>query len=119
MPLNHYKTPLIGQFDATQHSVGQFLALSWGGIVGYLVAALGALAIYFSGTTSWWGAGLACGGLAFVVQSLAVDLPQVWAVMKGADPVTTNKSMATPAIILRRTWQTWLPLAAAIALYAW
>ena len=114
MPFNHYRTPLIGAFDPSAHSTRQFLALSWGGVVGYLLVAAAMLLIYLHGALNWVGAGLATGGAAFVVQSLAVDLPQINRVRRGADPVATNREGTTPAIILRRTWQTWLPLAVLI-----
>ena len=51
------------------------------------------------------------------MQSLAVDLPQIFKVLAGDDPLTTNARGASGAVILRRTAQTWLPLAA--LLMAW
>ena len=62
------------------------------------------------GTLGTVGGGLAVGGLAFLVQALAVDVPQILKVQRGADALKTNQTGATGAIILRRTWQTWIPL---------
>lgn len=118
MPLNRYASPGIGRFDITVHTRRQFVALSWGGVAGYVLATCLFLAVWATGGFAWVGAGLAVGGLAFVSQSLAVDMPQIVQVMRGADPLTTNQTGATPQIIVRRTWQTWLPLAGAIGLYA-
>ena len=117
MPLNALNTPLIGQFDTAAHTRAQFVALSVGGVLGYVATALVFVLAWRQFGPGWLGAGLATGGAAFVVQSLAVDVPQILRVYRGADPTTTNREGATPAIIIKRTWQTWLPLAAAIAVW--
>ena len=117
MPLNGYKGALIGRFDIKNHTVRQFLALSWGGVIAYGMTALITVLLYGLTEHSWVGAGLAVGGLAFVSQSLSVDLPQIWKVMHGADAAETNASGASAQVILRRTWQSWLALTA--ALIAW
>ncbi len=117
MPLNGYGSALIGSFDIAAHSERQFLALSWGGVAGYLLVATIAVSLYVTLPLDWFGAGMAVGGAAFVVQSLAVDLPQIFKVLAGDDPLTTNARGASGAVILRRTAQTWLPLAA--LLMAW
>ncbi len=110
MPLNHYKGFAIGRFDIATHSRRQFLGLSWGGVIGYSVTGLAALLAYSLVASNWVMTGVAVGGLAFVSQSLAVDLPQIVRVMRGSDAVTVNQQGASREIILKRTWQTWLPL---------
>ncbi len=117
MPLYGYKGVLLGQFDPAKNSTKQFLFLSWGGVVGYTLVAAICLAAYFGSAIGYVAAGLAVGGLAFIVQSWAVDLPQIFKVMGGADPAQTNREGASGQVILRRTWQTWLPLAAVIILW--
>ena len=117
MPLNNYTNPGIGRFDPTAHSTRQFLALSWGGVAGYCLASIGFAALYFSQSLDWVAAGLIVGGFAFVTQSLAVDLPQIWKVMQGGDPLQINQQGATAEIILRRTWQTWIPLVLVLVVY--
>jgi hypothetical protein len=117
MPLNRYAGALIGRFDVTAHSTGQFLAMSWGGVAGYVLVMVLLLAGYTLRGWGWVGAGLAVGAGAFVSQSLAVDLPQIWQVTRGADPLEINRRGASPAVILRRTWQAWLALAGALAVW--
>ena len=117
MPLAPYRGVPIGYFDVTRHTQAQFLALSWGGVLGYLIIAGTSVALYFGLGAHPVTAGLAVGGLAFVFQSLSVDLPQIFKVVKGADPLETNKAGASAAVILKRTWQSWLVLA--VLLVAW
>ncbi len=112
MPLAPYRGVAIGYFDITRHSRRQFLFLSWGGVGGYLLVAAFCLTLYFSLPAGPVSAGLAVGGLAFVFQSLSVDLPQIFKVIGGADPLETNKNGASAGVILQRTWQSWLVLAA-------
>ncbi len=113
-PFLAYKQPLMTRFDIAAHTSRQFLSMSWGGVLGYLLAGLSMLVLYFANLAP---GGLAVGALAFMSQSLAVDLPQIVAVSRGADPLQTNQSGAATSVILRRTWQTWLPLSA--LLIAW
>ena len=115
MPLNGYRNILIGQFDISQHSRQQFLALSWGGVIAYVCIMIMALSVYLIFELGWVGAGFAVGGVAFVSQSLAVDVPQIIRVARGADILVTHQYGASAQIILRRTWQTWLPLATLVA----
>jgi hypothetical protein len=117
MPLNAYAGAPIGRFDVAAHSRRQFLSLSWGGVAGYVLVMTLLVGFYLIGGWGWVGAGLAVGAIAFVSQSLAVDLPQIWRVTRGADPLETNRRGASAAVILRRTWQAWLPLTA--LLLAW
>ncbi len=115
MPLAPYRGVPIGYFDITRHSRRQFLFLSWGGVTGYLLIMALCVVLYATLPAGPITAGLAVGGLAFVFQSLSVDLPQIFKVIGGADPYETNKSGASAAVILRRTWQSWLVLAALLA----
>ena len=117
MPLLPYRGALIGLFDPRTQSRKQFLWLSWGGVIGYLLVAMSTLLVHFSGSLGLAGAGFAVGGLAFVVQSLSVDLPQIFKVMGGADMAETNRAGAHPRVILKRTWQSWSLLT--VALIAW
>jgi hypothetical protein len=114
MPLNPYASAPIGRFDVAAHSRRQFLWLSWGGVAGYVLTMTLLVAVYATGAFGWVGAGMAVGAIAFVSQSLAVDLPQIWRVTRGADALETNRRGASAAVILRRTWQAWLPLAAVV-----
>ena len=116
MPFASYKSPLIGFFDASKHSTKQFLALSWGGVIGYTLVCGLALTLFFNFKNPVTG-GMAIGGLAFVCQSWLVDLPQIFHVRKGADPVATNRKGASKEMILKRTWQAWIVLAAALLTY--
>jgi hypothetical protein len=117
MPLNAYAGAPIGRFDIVAHSRRQFLWLSWGGVAGYVLVMTLLVAMYAFGSAAWVGAGLAVGAIAFVSQSLAVDLPQIWRVMRGADPLQTTQQGASAEVIMRRTWQAWLPLT--VLLLAW
>ena len=116
MPLSPYKSALLGKFEIEEFSRQQYLALSYGGDLGHvLVTVLGILlfAFYDFGVAGAW---FAIGGLAFSVQALAVDLPIVFKVRGGADIIATADAGTQPSLILRRTWQTWLPLAGLLAL---
>ena len=106
--------PLLAGFDTTAHTARQFVWLSWGGVLGYLIVAASCLTAYALAPHRLGTAALAVGGLAFVVQSLAVDVPQILRVRRGADPTEANRTGASPAVILRRTWQTWSVLTVAI-----
>lgn len=117
MPLAPYAGVLIGSFDIRAHSRRQFLALSWGGVAGYGQTLAVALAVYSSGVLGLAGAGFVVGALAFNVQSLSVDLPQIVRVQRGADIAQTVAAGASAQTILRRTWQSWSLLA--LALVAW
>lgn len=117
MPLAPYAGALIGSFDIRSHSRGQFLWLSWGGVLGYVLTLMAALVVHTSGRLGLAGAGFAVGALAFNVQSLSVDLPQIARVHRGADIAQTSAEGANARIILRRTWQSWSVLA--LALLAW
>jgi hypothetical protein len=117
MPLSSYRGALIGLFDVRKHTREQFLWLSWGGVIAYGLVALAAVAIHFSGELGAAGAGFAIGGLAFLVQSLSVDGPQIWRVHRSADPATTNAAGTRPALILKRTWQSWSVLAVCLVLW--
>ena len=114
MPLNRYSSPLIGLFNPACHTRRQFLALSWGGVAGYTLVACASVGVWASADLGLAGVGLAVGGLAFLTQSLAVDLPQIWKVSAGADATETNRDGTAPALILRRTWQCWTLLAIAL-----
>jgi len=116
LPLGPYRGVLLGLFDPQQHSRRQFQAMSLGGVVGYVFTAGVVLSIFsLSAGTIIWG-GLALGGVAFVVQSLSVDGPIIWRVHRGADVIVTAREGAAPAVILRRTWQSWSLLALLIGL---
>jgi hypothetical protein len=117
MPLAPYSGPIIGKFDIADHSRRQFIWLSWGGVVAYTATMVIAVAVYASGRLGLSGAGFAVGALAFVAQSLSVDLPQIWRVTRGADIAATSAAGANAQIILRRTWQSWTVLA--ILLVTW
>ena len=117
MPLAPYAGPVIGTFAIAEHSRTQFLWLSWGGVIAYVTAMIITVGVHFSGILGHAGAGLAVGGLAFVSQSLAVDLPQILAVRGGADIAATSAAGANAQIIMRRTWQTWIPLAFLLGLW--
>ena len=58
--------------------------LSWGGDIGHVIVTVVALVLYstFGGITL---AAFAVGGVAFSIQSLAVDQPVIWKVTFGAD----------------------------------
>jgi len=106
-----------GKFDFADHSRRQFIWLSWGGIIAYTATMVIAVAIYASGSLGLSGAGFAVGALAFVAQSLSVDLPQIWRVIRGADIAATSAAGANTQIILRRTWQSWTVLAILLVIY--
>ena len=119
MPFAPYKSVLIGYFDIDSHTKKQFLFLSWGGVIAYTGSAIFLASIYLSGTLPNIAPGLAVAGLAFLVQSWAVDLPQIFKVHKGADPKKTNTEGATGPLILRRTAQTWSLLTIALFFWTW
>ncbi len=117
MPLAPYAGPIIGKFNIADHSRRQFIWLSWGGVVAYTTTMMITVAVYASGSLGLSGSGFAVGGLAFVAQSLSVDLPQIRRVTRGADIAATSAAGANAQIILRRTWQSWTVLA--ILLVIW
>ncbi len=117
MPLLPYAGALLGSFDLKAHSRRQFLWLSWGGVAGYLLTLAFALGVYGVGAFGLAGAGFAVGALAFNVQSLSVDVPQILRVQGGADIVQTTAQGGNARTILRRTWQSWSVLA--LVLIAW
>jgi hypothetical protein len=117
MPLAPYAGALIGHFDIQAHSRRQFLWLSWGGVIAYVALMSIALSVYLHGGLGPAGAGFAVGGLAFVVQSLSVDVPQIVRVMRGDDIARTSAEGANARVILRRTWQSWLVLAGALIVW--
>ena len=117
MSLAPYAGALIGYFDIKAHSRRQFLWLSWGGVIAYLGVMVVGLALYAYGGLGPAGAGFAVGGLAFVVQSLAVDLPQIVKVVRGEDMAKTSAEGANARVILRRTWQSWSVLAGALIIW--
>lgn len=116
LPLGPYRGVLLGLFDPQQHSRRQFQAMSIGGVVGYFSTGLVLVSVFWlsSGTATWGG--MALGGVAFVVQSLSVDGPIIWRVYQGADVVIAAREGAAPAVILRRTWQSWSLLMLVIGL---
>jgi hypothetical protein len=112
-PLGSYRGVLLAMFDPAVHSRRQFVFLSYGGVAGYLLAA--SLLVLMGLLLRM--PGLFVGGLAFVVQSLAVDLPIIFKVQQGADITTTASAGAHPRVILKRTGQTWSLLALAIIVW--
>ncbi len=112
-----YNQPLLARFDPAAHSRAQFLALSWGGVAGYSFVAMLCIAVWVGLREHLAPAALAVGGLAFLVQSLAVDLPQIIKVTRGADALQTNRQGASPQVIMRRTWQSWSVLAAVLVVW--
>ena len=61
MPLQPYAGALIGLFDIRRHSRKQFLWLSWGGVIGYLLVMIATLGVYLEGGLGLAGAGFAVG----------------------------------------------------------
>lgn len=112
LPLGAYQGVLLGLFDTERHSRAQFQSMSLGGVLAYVVTALIFVGAYASGARAPVNLGLALGGLAFVAQSWSVDLPIIWRVQRGAPVTVTAREGAAPQVILRRTWQSWLALAA-------
>jgi len=110
MPLAPYKGILLGQFQIDDYTVKQYLWLSWGGDLGHVIVTICALMLYLI-QPGWVSGAFLVGGLAFSVQALAVDQPIIWKVTAGADIVETATIGTAPKMILKRTWQTWLPLA--------
>lgn len=110
MPLSPYTSAFLGQFHIQDYDKRQYLWLSWGGDIGHVLVTMLACLIYLWSPGMATGA-FAVGGLAFTVQSLAVDQPIIWRVTYGADIESTTAEGASPQVILKRTWQTWIPLA--------
>lgn len=121
MPLSRYSSPLIGSFDIYAHNRRQFLAMSWGGIAGYVLVGALLVTLYFVDYRGTVSGGLAVAGLAFNVQSLCVDLPQIVRVQRlqqsRSDIAETNRTGASGAVILKRTGQSWAALALLLALW--
>ncbi len=117
MPFAPYKGILIGYFNPASHTRTQFLGMSWGGVAGYITASSVAVLSYALSPSSLTAA-VATAGLAFTVQSLAVDLPQILKVHAHADPLETNRAGTQPRLIAARTMQTWIPLALVLVLWS-
>lgn len=117
MPLGPYQGAFLGQFHIDDYTRKQYLWLSWGGDIGHVVVTVIALWLYatFGGFTL---ASFAVGGVAFSIQSLAVDQPVIWKVTFGADVKEAAAKGTTPQVILKRTWQTWIPGAIALIAYS-
>lgn len=107
MPLAPYKGVTLGQFHIDDYSKRQFLWLSWGGDIGHVLVTLVAGYVYFE-FPALVSAAFFTGGVAFTVQALSVDQPIIWRVTYGADILKTTQAGTTPALILKRTWQSWL-----------
>ncbi|MFT7222429.1 MAG: hypothetical protein ACI8Z1_004055 [Candidatus Azotimanducaceae bacterium] len=118
MPLAPYRGFILGQFQIDDYTVKQYLWLSWGGDLGHVIVTVGALILYLV-QPGWVSGAFLVGGIAFSVQALAVDQPIIWKVTNGADIVETATIGTAPQLILKRTWQTWLPLASLIVLWQW
>ncbi len=118
MPLSPYKGALLGKFEIDKYDRRQYLALSYGGDLGHVLVTLIGVSCYLLFDLGTAGAWFAIGGLAFSVQALAVDLPIVFKVRGGADIIPTADAGTQPAVILRRTWQTWIPLGLVLLAYS-
>ena len=116
MPIGPYKGAFLGQFHIDDYDRRQYLWLSWGGDLGHLIVTVIAVALYisFGGITL---AAFAVGGIAFSIQSLAVDQPVIWKVTFGSDIKEAAAVGTTPQVILKRTWQTWVPGALVLMAY--
>ena len=90
--------------------------MSIGGVAFYLFTAalFVTFAVLFADSVVFLAG--AVGGIAFVAQSLAVDLPIIWRVAGGEDVTQAATTGAAPAVILRRTWQSWLCVAGVAAI---
>lgn len=115
MPLCAYNSALLGRFEIEKYSLPQYLALSWGGVLGYTLVAGLALLLwqYLPGLP---GSAIALGGVAFVLQSWSVDLPIIFRVTAGADMVSTASAGTSPGLIVRKTLVVWSGLAVLVFL---
>ena len=109
MPLSRYTSAFLGRFHIRDYDRRQYLWLSWGGDIGHVLVTLLACVIYIAQPGVTTGA-FAIGGLAFSAQALAVDQPVIWRVTYGADIESTTSAGTQPGVIIKRTWQTWIPL---------
>lgn len=114
MPLSGYASPFLGKFHIKDYNRRQYLWLSWGGDLGHVMVTVLACLLYLAFPGLATGA-FAIGGLAFTVQALAVDQPIIWRVTRGADIESTTAAGSHPDVILKRTWQTWIPLTLVLA----
>ena len=114
IPLMGYKNVLMSSFDIRTHNVAQFLTLSWGGVFGYLLVAAVGVMLFFEYRPHAGLASVAIGCIAFIAQSLAVDLPQIGKVHRGEEAFVVNREGASVDVIKRRTLQTWSVLALAL-----
>ncbi len=99
---------LLPLFDPGAHTRRQFLWLSLGGVIAYLATAaviLGALQPELAYRAA------AVGALAFVAQSLSVDLPVIRRVQRGGDILAALREGVNGPVILRRTLGAWSVLA--------
>ncbi len=116
MPLAPYKGILLGYFDNSSNSREAFLSMSWGGVIGYSSVTAICVVLHLN-IDSLMTAAMLVGGLAFLVQSLSVDLPQIIRVRRGGNHANVNADGTQPALILKRTWQSWLVLG--VLVFAW
>ena len=116
LPLGSCRGVLLGLFDTRAHTRKQFQSMSIGGVAFYLLTAalFVTFAVLFADSVVFLAG--AVGGIAFVAQSLAVDLPIIWRVAGGEDVTQAATTGAAPAVILRRTWQSWLCVAGVAAI---
>lgn len=119
MPLAPYKGPVLGRFVLEDYDRRQYLWLSWGGDLAHVGVTIAALTFYFATDLGLAAGALAVGGLAFTSQALLVDQPIIWRVTRGADIQTTANAGTTREIILKKTWQSWLPLTFAVAAFSY
>lgn len=108
---------LIPDFDGTVHSPGQFLWMSWGSVLAYLFASLVAFLVHVDGVLGVTGAAFSIGVMAFTAQSLALDMPVIVQVMRGAEVAPCFSRHMTSEKIKRRTIYSLAALA--VAVIAW
>lgn len=115
IPLGSSSSAFLGLFDPALYSRRQFQFMALGGEVGYMIPSILLIALFWDTPPLQ---GLAVAGAAFIIQSLYVDVPVLWAIHKGADIQKTLDEGTAPPVLARKTGVSWVILAASITTWS-
>jgi hypothetical protein len=90
--------------------------MALGGEVGYMIPSILLMALFWDTSPLQ---GLAVAGAAFIIQSLYVDVPVLWAIHKGADIQKTLDEGTAPPVLARKTSISWVMLAVGITTWSY
>ena len=116
IPLGSSSSAFLGLFNPALYSRRQFQFMALGGEVGYMIPSILLMALFWDTSPLQ---GLAVAGAAFIIQSLYVDVPVLWAIHKGADIQKTLDEGTAPPVLARKTSISWVMLAVGITTWSY